>query len=316
MSMFLTVAVILMAFEYVYIYLANKFGIVDRPHQQSSHRGKVVRGGGIIFYIAFLLWYLFSGAHFATTLTGLTLFAAISYIDDIRSVDPMIRLFIQFIGIFLMFYQTPLFAQPVHVIIILMIACVGMINIFNFMDGINGMTGGYSLVVALALLYVNEYQFHFFKTTGLLYVIISLLVFCFFNFRKRAICFAGDVGSLSIGFIIVFLILELALKAKSMSWLAFLMVYAVDGGMTILHRVILGENIMKPHKKHAYQIMANELGIPHIVVSGIYMGLQAACCVWYISSPGYLTLSLEAGILVAMYLLFMKKYYHLHVKKG
>ena len=155
---------------------------------------------------------------------------------------------------------------------------------------------------------------HFAPESLFVYVTLSVVVFCFFNFRRRAKCFAGDVGSLSIGFILVYFVLIVALRGHSMSWIALLIVYLVDGGMTILHRILLRENLMKPHKKHAYQIMANELKMPHLVVSGIYMGLQAACCVWYIACPGYLTLFLEAGLLVTMYLVFMKKYYHLHVK--
>ena len=98
-----------------------------------------------------------------------------------------------------------------------------------------------------------------------------------------------------------------------MSWLSMLIVYMVDGGLTILHRIMLKENILKPHKKHAYQIMANELKMPHLVVSGIYMGLQAICCIWYIAYPGYLTFFLQLGLLAVAYLLFMKRFYHLHV---
>ena len=99
-----------------------------------------------------------------------------------------------------------------------------------------------------------------------------------------------------------------------MSWIAMLSVYLVDGGMTILHRVLLRENLMKPHKKHAYQIMANELKMPHLVVSGVYMGLQAVCCAVYIAWPGYPAFFAIFGVLIVMYLAFMKKYYHLHVK--
>ena len=115
------------------------------------------------------------------------------------------------------------------------------------------------------------------------------------------------------GFIIVFLVLRLALRGQTMSWMAFLAVYLVEGGMTILHRVLLRENLMKPHKKHVYQIKANELRMPHLVVSGIYMGLQAICCAVYIMWPGYPTFFVIFGILAVMYLIFMKKYYCLHV---
>lgn len=180
------------------------------------------------------------------------------------------------------------------------------------MDGINGMTGGYSLIVALALLYVNLYYIHFVETSLLIFLIMALFVFDIFNFRKRAKCFAGDVGAMSIGFILVYLVLRLSLKGESMSWFAMLMVYGVDGSLTILHRIMLKENLTRPHKKHVYQIMANELRIPHLHVSGIYMALQAVCCVLFILWPNYYTFFAEVSILVAMYLLFMKKYYHLH----
>jgi UDP-N-acetylmuramyl pentapeptide phosphotransferase/UDP-N-acetylglucosamine-1-phosphate transferase len=191
---------------------------------------------------------------------------------------------------------------------------VGAMNIYNFMDGVNGMTGGYSLVVALALLYVNEFQVHFANSSLLGYVILSILVFNIFNFRRHAKCFAGDVGSMSIGFILVYFVLRMALRGQSMEWMVFLAVYAVDGGLTILHRILLKENLMKPHKKHAYQIMANELKMPHLVVSGIYMALQAICCILFVIWPNYYTFFIEMAVLVTMYLVFMKKYYHLHVK--
>ena len=269
-----------------------------------------------MFYAAFLLWSVVNGFKWGGGLLGLTILAGISFIDDIHSVSPKIRLICQFIAILVMFDHSGLLKNSLHVMLILAIACVGAINIYNFMDGINGMTGGYSVVVALALLYVNKYMVHFAPESLLVYVTLSVVVFCLFNFRRRAKCFAGDVGALSIGFILVYFVLILALRGHSMSWMAMLIVYMVDGGMTILHRILLRENLMKPHKKHAYQIMANELKMPHLVVSGIYMGLQAVCCVWYIVYPGYLTLYLETGILVTLYLVFMKKYYHLHTKKG
>jgi len=306
--------IILLAFEIAYLQFAKRFGIVDKPHHQSSHTGEIIRGGGMIFYVAFALWSALNGFKWGGGLLGLTILAGVSYIDDIHSVNPKIRLICQFIAVLVMFDHSGLLRNSLHVIILLAIACVGAINIYNFMDGINGMTGGYSLVVSLALLYVNKYMVHFAPESLLVYVILSIIVFCLFNFRQQAKCFAGDVGSLSIGFIMVYFVLIVALRGHSMSWIAMLVVYGVDGGMTILHRILLRENLMKPHKKHAYQIMANELKIPHLVVSGIYMGLQAICCVWYIAYPGYWSFFLQVGILSVMYLLFMKKYYHLHVR--
>jgi len=312
---YLLIFVVLLAFEYAYFILAKRLRIVDRPHHQSSHSGNVVRGGGIVFYFAFLLWSIMTGFMWIGGFIGLTILVIVSFIDDIHDVSPTKRLICQFIAILLMFYHSGLIQAAPHVILLLSVACVGAVNIYNFMDGINGLTGGYSLVVALALLYVDIYEIHFCDQNLLVFVILGLLVFNVFNFRKKAECFAGDVGSLSIGFILVYLVLRLALKGLSMSWIAMFSVYLVDGGMTILHRILLRENLMKPHKKHAYQIMANELKMPHLVVSGIYMGLQAVCCAVYIAWPGYPAFFAIFGVLIVMYLVFMKKYYHLHVKK-
>ena len=306
------IGLILLVIEVVYMKMAVRLKIFDIPHHQSSHLGVVVRGGGIIFYIAFLLWSVVNGFPFLWGLLGLTVLATVSFIDDIHSVSPIIRLVCQFFAILLMFYHSGLIQTPLYAIFILSVACVGMMNICNFMDGINGMTGGYSLVVMLALLYVNVNVFYFTQTSFLLYVIMAILVFNVFNFRSHAKCFAGDVGSLSMGFILVYLVLRMALRGQSMAWMIFLVVYGVDGGLTILHRILLRENLMKPHKKHAYQIMANELKMPHLQVSLIYMGIQAVCCAWFIASPNYYTFFAQIILLSAAYLLFMKKYYHLH----
>lgn len=309
---YITLGLFLLTFEYAYFIFAKRLRIVDRPHHQSSHSGVIVRGGGIIFYIAFLIWSLSHELRWGGGLLGLTIMAGVSFIDDVHNISPKIRLICQFMAILVMFDHSGLLKYSIHVIVILAIACVGAMNIYNFMDGINGMTGGYSLVVSLALLYVNANMVHFAPQSLILYVIMAIVIFNLFNFRSRAKCFAGDVGSLSIGFIIVYFVLILALRGHSMSWIAMLSVYLVDGGMTILHRLLLRENIMKPHKKHAYQIMANELKMPHLVVSGIYMVLQAICCAVYIMWPGYPSFFGIFGVLVVLYLAFMKKYYRLH----
>ncbi len=310
---YILIGFILLIIELVYFNIASKCRIVDIPHHQSSHKGAVIRGGGIVFYASYLLWSFTHGLTWHGGLIGLTILVLVSFIDDMCDISPKIRLVCQFVAILFLFYHSGLIRTAPYVILILSITCVGAVNIFNFMDGINGMTGGYSLVVALALLYVDLNMIHFCDPSLLGFVILSLLVFNIFNFRQKAICFAGDVGSLAIGFILVYLVLRLCLRGQSMSWISMFAVYGVDGGMTILHRILLKENLMKPHKKHVYQIMTNELNMPHLLVSGIYMGLQIICCAWYIIHPGYLTFFLEAGILSFIYLLFMKKYYHLHI---
>ena len=149
------------------------------------------------------------------------------------------------------------------------------------MDGINGITGGYSLVILSALAYINAEIVPFVEQSLILIMMCSVLVFNFFNFRKYAKCFAGDVGSVSIAFVILFLIGRLIIKTENISWIILFAVYGVDSVLTIIHRLMLRENISLPHRKHLYQIMANELKIPHTIVSFIYMMIQAIVIIGY-----------------------------------
>ena len=182
------------------------------------------------------------------------------------------------------------------------------------MDGINGITGGYSLVILAALAYINKEVVTFVEADFIYTVICSVLVFCFFNFRKHAKCFAGDVGSVSIAFILLFLIGRLIIETEDFSWIVLLSVYGVDSVLTIIHRLMLHENIGLPHRKHLYQIMANELKIPHVMVSSIYMAVQAIIIVGYIMCLGYGYWYLTGIILLLCfsYTCFMKKYFGLH----
>ena len=214
----------------------------------------------------------------------------------------------------LMFYQWGLFSLSWWWIVIALIVCTGIINAYNFMDGINGITGGYSLVILAALAYINKEVITFVEADFIYTVICSVLVFCFFNFRKKAKCFAGDVGSVGIAFILLFLIGRLIIGTGDFSWIVLLSVYGVDSVLTIIHRLMLHENIGLPHRKHLYQIMANELKIPHVMVSSIYMVVQAIIVVGYIMymDYGYWYLIGTVILLSLIYICFMKKFFRLH----
>jgi len=184
------------------------------------------------------------------------------------------------------------------------------------MDGINGITGGYSLVILGALAYINSKIITFVEPALIYTVLCSVFVFCFFNFRKKAKCFAGDVGSVSIAFILLFLIGRLIIKTEDFGWIILLSVYGVDSVLTIIHRLMLHENIGLPHRKHMYQLMANELRMPHVVVSLIYMVVQAIIIIGYIGclNYGYIFLLGVILLLSFIYIWFMKKYFSLHQK--
>lgn len=311
---FAIIFLMLVLLELAYFRVADRFNIIDKPNLRSSHTSIVLRGGGIIFLFGVWLYASFFGLQYPWFILGLTLVGLISFVDDIHSLPDSLRLVVQFAAMFLMFYQFGILnLQDWWIVLIALIVCVGIINAYNFMDGINGITGGYSIAVLLPMIYLNS-RLDFIDMSYLYVVGLSLLVFCFFNFRRKAKCFAGDVGSISIAFILLFALGKLILQTGDLSYLVFLAVYGADSILTICHRIQLHENLGEAHRKHAYQLMANELKIPHTAVSALYMFLQLAISAGLIFMPinHYIYLGIVIVALAAAYLLFMKKNYHLH----
>ena len=272
------ITVILIIAELLYFRIADKCNIIDKPNERSSHTKVVIRGGGIIFVIGLWVWSAFFGFQYPWMLAAVTLAAGISFVDDIHSLPDSVRLVVQFVAMGLLFWQIVQslgfaggeFAWWVWSLIGIaaLIVCVGATNIYNFMDGINGITAGYSLAVLVPLLLANrtsDLAGQFVDGSLIVVVVLSVLVFSFFNFRpkNKAKCFAGDVGSVGMAFILLFLIGCLIMKTRDITWLIFLLVYGIDGCCTIVHRVMLHENLGEAHRKHAYQLMANELGSKH-----------------------------------------------------
>ena len=311
---YLIILVLLFVAELFYFRIADKCNIIDKPNERSSHTSITLRGGGVIFYFGALAYFLTSGFEYPWFMLALTLVTFISFVDDVHSTSRKLRLLFHFSAMGLMFWQWGLFSLPWWWIIIALIVCTGIINAYNFMDGINGITGGYSLVILAALAYVNKEVVPFVEEDFIYAVICSVLVFCFFNFRKKAKCFAGDVGSVSIAFILLFLIGRLIIQTGDFSRIVLLAVYGVDSVLTIIHRLMLHENIGLPHRKHLYQIMANELKVPHVVVSLIYMTVQVLIISGYFcfKEYGYWYLLGTVVSLSVIYVLFMKRYFHLH----
>jgi len=311
---YIVLFILLFAAELVYFRVADHYNIIDKPNQRSSHTSITLRGGGIVFYIGVLLYFALEGFQYPWFFLGLTLLSVISFADDIRPQSSKLRLVIHFLAMALMFYQWGLLALPWYYSVIALIICTGILNAYNFMDGINGITGGYSLVVLGALYYINSYQLNFVDNGLILSTIVALLVFNFFNFRKKARCFAGDIGAMSAAFIIVFLLGLLIFKTGDFSYIVLLAVYGVDTVLTIIHRLLLHENIFEAHRKHLFQLMANELKMPQLLVSTLYGLLQAFIAVGLFLSGtfAYLYLILVILLLSIVYIVFMKKYYRLH----
>lgn len=318
--LYILIFILLIIAELVYFRIADKFNIIDKPNERSSHTSIVLRGGGIIFVIGAWIWSAFFGFQYPWFLTGLTLVAGISFVDDIHSLPDSVRLVAQFSAAAMAFYQLGILHWSMWWMVLLaLIVYVGATNVINFMDGINGITAGYSLAVLVSLAIVNM-QEPFVEQSLIITSILAALVFCIFNFRPKgkAKCFAGDVGSIGIAFIMLFLLGNVIMKTGDITWLIFLLVYGVDGCLTIIHRIMLHENLGEAHRKHAYQIMANELKIGHVKVALLYMAIQLVISLSFIyvcpNSVLYHWLYMigALAVLAIGYILFMKKYYHLH----
>ena len=262
-----------------------------------------------------------------------------SFVDDIRSLPDSVRLVAQFAAAAMAFYQLGILHWEMWwIVLVALIVYVGATNVINFMDGINGITAGYALAVLIPLGLLNtNYQelamnlatnySSVFSSDGvfvdqslIVAAIIAAVVFCIFNFRPKgkAKCFAGDVGSIGIAFIMLFLLGNVIIKTEDITWLIFLLVYGVDGCLTIVHRIMLHENLGEAHRKHAYQIMANELNIGHVKVTLLYMAMQLAVSLGFIylcpntALCHWMYFVGALAVLAIAYVLFMKKYYHLH----
>ena len=267
--------ILLMILMLLYFKVADRYNIIDKPNQRSSHTEITLRGGGIIFWFSAFIYFLQHIENNYFFFTGITLVSLVSFWDDIQSLSNKIRISVHFLSISLIFYDLGLFSSvPVWGVVLAYISAIGLINAYNFMDGINGITGLYTLTVLGGLLYVNTKLQLFVDGTFIKYGMIASLVFLFFNYRKKAKCFAGDVGSIAIAFWIIYLVLKLILVTNSLIWLLFLAVYGVDAVCTIIHRLYLKQNIFEAHRLHLYQVLSNEYKIQHRLVSLYYALVQ------------------------------------------
>ncbi len=328
---YIIIAVLLLAAELLYFKIADRCNIIDKPNERSSHSTIVLRGGGVIFSLSMVVWAILmmvqgnAIAQYLPFLCGLVLICGISFWDDVKSLPDSLRMAVQIISILLMFWSMGLYTAAESwlwtavIVVVALFFCVGATNFINFMDGINGITAAYSLAMLLPILLMNR-GIGFIEESYLIVAILGVIVFSIFNFKPKgkAKCFAGDVGSIGIAFIILFALGRLMLATKDVTWIVFFLVYGIDGTLTIIHRIMLHENLGQAHRKHAYQLMANELRMSHVVVSLLYMAIQLIVSLGFIylcpntALAHWLYLICAGVILAAAYVLFMRKYYHLH----
>ena len=288
----------------LYFSIAKKYKIIDKPNKRSSHVEPTLRGGGVLFPLLYLLanvvlYFLARNHVSAWFLLGLFLVSVISFWDDVSALSPKLRILVHVVAVSVCFWQTGIFDLTVLTIAVAYILVIGSMNAYNFMDGINGITALYSMVAVGTL--------HFLlPTMNLEYVLMALVIFAFYNLRKRAVCFSGDVGSVSLSYIIAFCICKLMVDTHNVKWILLLGVYGIDSVITILYRLKRGENIFKPHRTHLYQYLANERGMSHVGVSLIYAMAQLALNVVLIQQDFTMGI-LAFGVLALIYLVVRLK---------
>lgn len=257
----------------VYFRIADRYNIIDKPNERSSHSHVTIRGGGIIFPIAALLWFFFFGFEAVWAISGLLMIAIISFLDDLKPQSGRVRMAVHIAAVSMLIYGADLFGFPLYWLLPAYLIGVFWINAFNFMDGINAITPFYSLALLGTFWFLNQ-QIHFIDDDLIIVLTISLLIFSYFNARKRAKAFAGDVGSVSMAFLLWWMMMALILQTGQIEYILLFAVYGFDSVFTIIFRLVRGENIFKAHRSHLYQLLSNELKWPHVQVSLIYAVAQ------------------------------------------
>jgi UDP-N-acetylmuramyl pentapeptide phosphotransferase/UDP-N-acetylglucosamine-1-phosphate transferase len=271
---YIIILLFLVVVSYAYLKLAIKFNIIDKPNERSSHTKITVRGGGILFPLAIVFFFIFHDYQYPYFILGIFLVAIISFLDDIYTLSSKIRFPIHILAVGLILYQVGLFSSSWYWVFLAFFMGVGTINMFNFMDGINGITGLYSMAVLFGLIIINQ-QEYLFDANLMWFILLALGVFGYYNFRKKALFFAGDIGSVTIGLIIFFIGVTFTITLKSPLIVMCMVVYGADATLTLLYRKLFTqESILEPHRHHIYQKLVDHKQTPHLQVSFYYAILQ------------------------------------------
>jgi UDP-N-acetylmuramyl pentapeptide phosphotransferase/UDP-N-acetylglucosamine-1-phosphate transferase len=300
---YLILFLLFLIIEALYFKIADRYNIIDKPNNRSSHTSITLRGGGIIFPIAIVIAF-FMGYVSWSIMLAVVLVATVSFTDDIKPLSQLPRFGSHVVAVGLVFYDLNLFVETLWLIPVLFVLLIGWVNAFNFMDGINGITVLYALtaIISFSMLSLHHSQLPLLITMGL-----SCIVFGIFNVRKKAKTFAGDVGSISMALFLGYFMIKTIIYSGQLGYILFFSVYGIDAVITIFNRIKKKENIFQPHRSHLYQYLANEMGYSHILVSCSYAVLQLTINAFVIcmDNQGNLSLMFTVGILFFLTFIYM-----------
>lgn len=286
---YIVTTIVLLLSLYIYFPVAEQHKLLAGVNNRSSHKKPVITGAGFIFYLSYIIYVIyeiFMGEQVQWFwFAGLTILAIISFIDDLKDVWFLTRLFAQTIAAVLMMLQLSVDFQIGMVgsvsqwsaAILLLIISVGLFNLYNFMDGLNGMLGGIALSMSIPIYLIDKYVpavSGFVDETLVMMTIVAALIFMFFNYRPQPKCFSGDVGSIVLGYMMAFFTISLVIKTGNVAFFLLFAVTFMEAGLTVFQRLFAGDNIFAPHRMHLFQLYCNEFYKSHMLVSGIYTGVQ------------------------------------------
>jgi UDP-N-acetylmuramyl pentapeptide phosphotransferase/UDP-N-acetylglucosamine-1-phosphate transferase len=297
MYLFLIALVCFFILEILYFKIADRFNIIDKPNQRSSHTQITLRGGGIIFPIALINGVLIFQPDQYYLALGVFAIAGISFLDDILTLNNKLRIGVHLLSVLLLLIQIftnqhiaiPSIGNFASCLLLLgaIIFIIGIINAYNFMDGINGITVLYSLATLISFIFIQRELNVSILNEPILYILIaSLCVFGYFNLRTKAKAFAGDVGSIAVALIISFFIGTLIVHTQDLKWILLLGVYGLDAVATIVCRIVRRENIFDAHRTHFYQFLANDKRWSHVAIAVLYAFFQLLLNGFLVYLPG------------------------------
>jgi len=245
--------------------------ILDRPNERSAHATPVPRGGGIAVLAVLLpAWALLAPQLWALLLAAAAL-GAVGWWDDLKGLRPWPRLVAQGLAVALGLWQLGpvtqgLLPAPLDLALSALL-WLWFVNLFNFMDGIDGIAGVEAISIGLGLVVIGLW----FATFGDLAALSAglagaVLGFLYWNWHPAKL-FLGDVGSQALGFLLGFLLLRTAAAGAWAAALILPLYFLADASWTLLRRTIARENIMAAHAQHIYQ-QAVRLGRNHGEVAG------------------------------------------------
>lgn len=306
--------------------LPAQFIALDKPNSRSLHETPTPRLGGIAILVGIILplfWFSLNGvinSNYSLVLLSLALVAGISIIDDFYSISFVIRIIVHLIAAFIIVdsgylvtdivtgwgaYTLPIIvASALSVFFI-----VWMINLYNFMDGVDGIAGGMAVFGfgTFALIGFIESQMDF--AISSLVISLSSLGFLLWNYPPAKI-FMGDSGSSSLGLLAATLALYSHAEGFIPIWVSVIIFspFIVDATVTLIRRILRRERFWDAHKSHYYQQVAESGGISRMKLVNLEYGLMLVCSVIATTTynAGLLVQLLSMLVLAILYFVLMR----------